>query len=107
MFNGRHRTCLYLVALTRLDIRHTSTLPDGTMHSLVRSAITKAKELGIEHLSLAATPACPYPSSRFFRWATRRAVRKAGGAGLRQFKSTFAPVGNRATPLRKPHGHWQ
>ena len=54
-------------------------------------AITKAKKLGIEHLSLAATPACPYPSSRFFRWATRRAVRKAGGAGLRQFKSTFAP----------------
>ena len=91
MFNGRHRTCLYLVALTRLDICHTSTWPDGTMHSLVRSAITKAKELGIEHLSLAATPACPYPSSRFFRWATRRAVRKAGGAGLRQFKSTFAP----------------
>ena len=66
-------------------------MPDGTMHALVRSAITKAKELGIEHLSLAATPACPYPSSRFFRWATRRAVRKAGGAGLRQFKSTFAP----------------
>ena len=75
-----------------LDVmRHTSEMPDGTMHALVHSAITAAKELGIERLSLAATPACPDPSSRFFRWSARRAVSKAGGTGLRQFKSTFAP----------------
>jgi hypothetical protein len=35
--------------------------------------------------------ACPDPHSRFFRWAARQAVLKAGGTGLRQFKSTFAP----------------
>jgi phosphatidylglycerol lysyltransferase len=75
-----------------LDVmRHTSKMPDGTMHALVHSAITAAKELGIERLSLAATPTCPDPSSRFFRWSARRAVSKAGGTGLRQFKSTFAP----------------
>ena len=61
------------------------------MHALVHSAIMAAKELGIERLSLAATPACHNPSSRFFRWSARRAVSKAGGTGLRQFKSTFAP----------------
>jgi phosphatidylglycerol lysyltransferase len=27
----------------------------------------------------------------FFRWSARRTVSKAGGAGLRQFKSTFTP----------------
>ena len=72
-------------------MRHTSEMPDGTMHALVHSAITAAKEMGIERLSLAAAPACPYTSSRFFRWSARRAVSKAGGTGLRQFKSTFAP----------------
>lgn len=36
------------------------------MLAFVHSAITAARELGIERLSLAATPACPDPSSLFW-----------------------------------------
>lgn len=75
-----------------LDVmRHHDDIPDGTMHALVHRAIIAAQREGIERLSLAAVPACPDPSSAFFRWAARHAVIKAGGTGLRQFKSTFAP----------------
>jgi phosphatidylglycerol lysyltransferase len=66
-------------------------MSDSTMHALVHSAITAARELKIERLILAATLACPDPRSLFFRWSARRTVSKAGGAGLRQFKSTFTP----------------
>ena len=61
------------------------------MHALVYAAIKAAQISGVPRLSLASTPACPDPRSRFFRWAARQAIRKAGGTGLRQFKSTFAP----------------
>ena len=81
---GRNKWCLDVM-------RHTSEMPDGTMHAPVHSAITSAKELRIERLSLAATSACPDTSSRFFRWSARRAISKAGGTSLRQFKSTFGP----------------
>lgn len=75
-----------------LDVmRHTVDLPDGTMHALVHAGIMAAKQAGVVRLSLAATPACPDPHSKFYRWAARQAVVKAGGTGLRQFKSTFAP----------------
>jgi phosphatidylglycerol lysyltransferase len=40
-------------------------MSDSTMHTLVHSAITAARELGIERLILAATPPCPDPSSLF------------------------------------------
>lgn len=72
-------------------MRHTKDVPDGTMHALVHAAITAARQAGVKRLSLAATPACPDPHSRFFRWAARQVVIKAGGTGLRQFKSSFAP----------------
>jgi|TARA_B110000908_G_scaffold135477_1_gene160282 phosphatidylglycerol lysyltransferase len=72
-------------------IRHTNEVPDGTMHALVHEAIKAAQNAGVPRLSLASTPACPDPHSHFFRWAARQAVVKAGGTGLRQFKSNFAP----------------
>ena len=75
-----------------LDVmRHSATAPSGTMHALVYAAIKAAQTSGVPRLSLASTPACPDPHSRFFRWAARQAVLKAGGTGLRQFKTTFAP----------------
>jgi phosphatidylglycerol lysyltransferase len=58
-------------------------MSDSTMHALVHSAITAARELKIERLILT--------HAAFFRWSARRTVSKAGGAGLRQFKSTFTP----------------
>lgn len=75
-----------------LDVmRHTADMPDGTMHALVVDAVLAAKSTGIRRVSLAATPACPDPASAFFRWAAMQAVARAGGPGLRQFKSAFAP----------------
>jgi hypothetical protein len=40
-------------------------MSDSTMHALVNSAITAARELKIERLILAATLACPDPRSLF------------------------------------------
>ena len=75
-----------------LDVmRHSAAAPRGTMHALVYAAIKAAQISGVPRLSLASTPACPDPRSRFFQWAARQAIQKAGGTGLRQFKSTFAP----------------
>ena len=75
-----------------LDVmRHSNDIADGTMHALIHAAISAAQKAGVARLSLASTPACPDPHSRFFRWAARQAVVKAGGTGLRQFKSSFAP----------------
>jgi phosphatidylglycerol lysyltransferase len=82
---GKNEWCLDVM-------RHVNNIPDGTMHALVHAAITAAERAGIERLNLASTPACPDPESRFFRWAARQAVVKAGGTGLRQFKSTFGPT---------------
>lgn len=72
-------------------MRHTNEVPNGTMHALVYAAIKGAQQAGVPRVSLASTPACPNPQNRFFSWAARQAVVKAGGTGLRQFKSTFAP----------------
>ena len=75
-----------------LDImRNCRDAPDGTMHALVQAAIIAARRAGATRFSLAATPACPDPSSRFWRWCARHVVARAGGRGLRQFKSSFAP----------------
>ncbi|SPH21112.1 Phosphatidylglycerol lysyltransferase [Ascidiaceihabitans donghaensis] len=75
-----------------LDVmRHTGRMPDGTMHALVTHAVQAAASAQIARVSLAATPACPDPSRAMFRWAAKIAVTRAGGPGLRQFKSAFAP----------------
>lgn len=55
------------------------------------AGIDAARARGVAHLSLSAVPACPDPESRFFRWAARHVVTRAGGPGLRQFKSAFGP----------------
>ncbi len=73
-----------------LDLmRHTSDAPDGTMHALVLAALTDAHRLGVPEFSLAAVPvgvtAGANAVMRGVAWA-------AGGRGLWQFKSAFAPV---------------
>ncbi|WP_299280824.1 phosphatidylglycerol lysyltransferase domain-containing protein [uncultured Tateyamaria sp.] len=75
-----------------LDLmRHDQTAPDGTMHALVHAAITHAQRAGATQFCLAATPACPDPASALWRWAAQQISSRAGGPGLRQFKSSFAP----------------
>ena len=76
-----------------LDLmRQTETAPDGTMHSLVMKAIEAATTAGVPSVSLAATPACPDPQSAVWRRFAEIVVSRAGGPGLRQFKSAFAPT---------------
>lgn len=75
-----------------LDImRSAPDMPDGAMHALVDTAICAARNAGARGFCLAATPACPAPHSRLWRWAAREVVTRSGGPGLRQFKSAFAP----------------
>lgn len=75
-----------------LDLmRQGADAPDGTMHALVHHALDAARQGGIARLSLAATPACPNPHSAVMRWLAQHIVKRAGGPGLRQFKSAFAP----------------
>lgn len=76
-----------------LDLmRQTDAAPDGTMHRLVLEAITHAARAQVRQLSLAATPACPDPGSALWREVAKQVVARAGGPGLRQFKSAFAPA---------------
>lgn len=75
-----------------LDImRHVPDAPDGTMHALVHHAILDAQTAGISRISLASVIACPDGTSALWRWTAQKAVMLAGGSGLRQFKSAFAP----------------
>ncbi|MEL6418827.1 MAG: phosphatidylglycerol lysyltransferase domain-containing protein [Pseudomonadota bacterium] len=75
-----------------LDLmRSTSDAPDGTMHALVDTAIKHADGAGAARFNMAATPACPNPNSAFWRWAAVQATAFSKTAGLRQFKSNFAP----------------
>ena len=76
-----------------LDLmRHSMDMPDGTMHSLVNTAILAARKAGARHFSLDAAPAIPKPKYAFWHWVAKHVANRAGGAGLRQFKSNFAPV---------------
>ncbi|KIC48895.1 phosphatidylglycerol lysyltransferase domain-containing protein [Tateyamaria sp. ANG-S1] len=75
-----------------LDImRQSAAAPDGTMHALVNHALEDAQAMGVARVSLASIIACPDPGRAIWRWAAARAVIHAGGTGLRQFKSAFAP----------------
>ncbi|MEO9684210.1 MAG: phosphatidylglycerol lysyltransferase domain-containing protein [Tateyamaria sp.] len=77
----------------QLDVmRHSKDMPDGAMHSLVNTAILAAKNAGALYFSLDAAPACPDPKHKFWHWVTKKVATRAGGSGLRQFKSSFAPV---------------
>lgn len=74
-----------------LDLmRHGHDCPDGTMHSLILSAINHAKSIGCTRLSLAALPAPP-PSAWPWRALHRGLCSRSGQTGLIQFKSGFAP----------------
>ncbi|MEH6834060.1 MULTISPECIES: bifunctional lysylphosphatidylglycerol flippase/synthetase MprF [Falsihalocynthiibacter] len=76
-----------------LDLmRHASSIPDGTMHALVAEAIKTAAIENIPRLSLASVPWQPAPSaSRLAHWFWGKLGTLSGGAGLTQFKSSFAP----------------
>ncbi len=76
-----------------LDLmRQTPNAPTGVMHALVHASIEVAKTRGVPAVSLAATPACPDASSPIWRAISMQIVERAGGPGLRQFKSAFAPT---------------
>ncbi|WP_376873949.1 phosphatidylglycerol lysyltransferase domain-containing protein [Albirhodobacter sp. R86504] len=75
-----------------LDLmRAAPQAPDGTMHSLLHAALQDARAFKIRRLTLAALP----PEAATLRgiaaqvWRHLNAVK--GIAGLRQFKSSFAP----------------
>ena len=83
-----------------------SEMSDSTMHALVHSVITAARELKIERLILAATLACPDPRSLFFvglRGARfpRLVVQACANSNLPSPQN-----GNHATPLHKPLCLW-
>lgn len=70
-----------------LDLmRSTSAAPDGTMHALVTAAVADAAAAGCPRFSLAALPA-----QRVEAPGARIPGCVAPGAGLRQFKTAFAP----------------
>lgn len=65
--------------------------PDGTMHLLVQHAIEAAAKADVPILSLAAAPALPKGRTALERHLRALFFKHGGGAGLRQFKSCFAP----------------
>ncbi len=73
-----------------LDLmRHGPDLPDGTMQSLIATALADARARGVPRLSLAAVPVTATAGGRLARaalWLTGD-----HGAGLAQFKQGFAP----------------
>ncbi|MGB0960868.1 MAG: phosphatidylglycerol lysyltransferase domain-containing protein, partial [Halocynthiibacter sp.] len=77
-------------AMWSLDLmRQNAAAPDGTMHMLIHTAITAAKEHGITELSLAAAPAKYETGPQIERICRQIFDHKAGGQGLRQFKESF------------------
>lgn len=80
--------------------------PDGTMHALVLAAIEQAAAQRCARLSLAAVPLPPGREggeTALFTALRTRLDTATGGAGLRQFKSCFAPTWERsylAAPTR-------
>lgn len=76
-----------------LDLmRHLPDMPDGTMHLLVHTAIAAAKAAGVPRISLAAVPETAFCVG--IGWVAKGLAQvgaSGGGAGLLQFKSSFAP----------------
>ncbi|WP_141102039.1 phosphatidylglycerol lysyltransferase domain-containing protein [Oceanicola sp. 22II-s10i] len=80
-----------------LDLmRHLPDLPDGTMQSLIATALADARAAGVPRLSLAAMPARPACEGRLTARLRAEIAQRSGGAGLIRFKSAFAP---RCEPL--------
>lgn len=66
--------------------------PDGTMHALLTCAISQAAAEGCTRLSLAAVPLDDQQDEPWvFHHARAKLDQISGAAGLRQFKSSFAP----------------
>ena len=63
-------------------IRHHNAIPDGAIHAAIVTAITAAKDAGVQQISLANTPDPRYTPDY---WASKC-------AGLIQFKRSFAPI---------------
>ncbi len=80
----RHEWCLDLM-------RVTPEAPDGTMHLLVNTAIEAARVAEVPCVSLAAAPANPENRGKLETYLRQVFFKKAGGAGLRQFKACFKP----------------
>lgn len=75
-----------------LDLmRHGTTLPDGTMHSLIAAAVSDAKETGLHRLSLAAVPNLEQSKADILSRFILAFAPKMSKDGLYQFKSAFAP----------------
>ncbi len=73
-------------------LRPGPNAPDGLMHLLVTRAIETAKTRGLTRFSLAAVPVEYRAQDPWrFRILRQRINTAAGAAGLRQFKSSFAP----------------
>ncbi|MCW8842131.1 MAG: phosphatidylglycerol lysyltransferase domain-containing protein [Rhodobacteraceae bacterium] len=98
LHRAAHEWCLDLM-------RTMPDAPDGTMHALVHDAILAARIAGVAPLCLAAVPLAA-PNRQSPHAQLRRLIdRASGGAGLRQFKTSFAPRWQRlymAAPTR-PH----
>ncbi|MBR9842400.1 MAG: DUF2156 domain-containing protein [Rhodobacteraceae bacterium] len=84
LHRASHEWCLDLM-------RALPDAPDGTMHALVHAAILAARVAKVETLCLAAVPATAPRAGRFETRLRALTDRAAGGAGLRQFKASFAP----------------
>lgn len=75
-----------------LDLmRHGPRLPNGTMPSLVQTAIDDAALAGVPRLSLAAVPEAAFNAGARRHTRLLRALTGEDGAGLARFKSAFAP----------------
>ncbi len=75
-----------------LDLmRPAAQAPDGTMHALIAKAVEDARAYQITRLSLAALPPEPDQARGVAAKIWKRAATQTGAAGLRQFKSAFAP----------------
>ncbi|MGX9354337.1 phosphatidylglycerol lysyltransferase domain-containing protein [Roseobacteraceae bacterium S113] len=80
-----HEMCLDLM-------RQGDFCPDGAMHKIIIEAIEHGKRHQTQRLSLAAAPAQSSQACGAFHAHFLRLIETvSGGAGLRQFKSSFAP----------------
>lgn len=75
-----------------LDLmRQTREAPDGTIQLMIVAAIKNARDYNCPRFSLAAVPWDGKDSSPFVTALRARLLRHSGSAGLRRFKSSFAP----------------
>lgn len=84
VFNSRQEWCIDLM-------RYGKDTPNGTMHALVHCALMAAQAEAVPRLSLAAIPPRRAPRNPVLHYLHAHIFRIAGGSGLSQFKSSFAP----------------